>query len=145
MQHLDLLLKHPDATLATYKRRQMKHLRYVFETLATYVYKKIDETLGMDACNIHVELLQHPNLLLQHPHEHMHLKQLKHLKHELATCLKKRPETQHHRKAMTYLVGNCGGAGSLDGTRPHARHARYHRLRERRRCRIWGGRRRIWN
>jgi hypothetical protein len=32
--------KHSDATLATYKRRQMKHLRHVSETLATYVYKK---------------------------------------------------------------------------------------------------------
>ena len=40
VQHPDLLLKHPDATLATYKRRQMKHLRYASETLATYVYKK---------------------------------------------------------------------------------------------------------
>jgi hypothetical protein len=40
VQHPDLLLKHPDATLATYKRRQMKHLRYVSETLGTYMYKK---------------------------------------------------------------------------------------------------------
>jgi hypothetical protein len=33
-------LKHPDATLATYKRRQIKHLRYASETLGTYMYKK---------------------------------------------------------------------------------------------------------
>jgi hypothetical protein len=31
-------------------------------------------------------------------------------------------ETQHRRVAMTYLVVNCGGAGSLDGARPHAHH-----------------------
>jgi hypothetical protein len=30
---LDLLLKHPDATLATYVCRQMKHLKHVSETL----------------------------------------------------------------------------------------------------------------
>jgi hypothetical protein len=40
VQHLDLLLKYPDATFATYERRQMEHLRYAFETLATYMYKK---------------------------------------------------------------------------------------------------------
>ena len=65
VQHPDLLLKHPDTTLATYKRRQMKYLRHVFETLATYVYKKTDERLGIDACNICVQPLQHiqyPNL-----------------------------------------------------------------------------------
>jgi hypothetical protein len=33
----DLLLKHLDATLVTYKRRHMKHLRYASETLATYM------------------------------------------------------------------------------------------------------------
>jgi hypothetical protein len=27
-------LKHPDASLATYKRRQMKHLKHVSKTLA---------------------------------------------------------------------------------------------------------------
>jgi hypothetical protein len=50
------------------------------------------------------------------------MKQLKHLKYGLATCLKKHPETletQHRHAAMTYLVGNCGGAGLLDGARPH--------------------------
>jgi hypothetical protein len=40
VQHHDLLLEHPHATVATYKGRQMKHWRHVFETLATYVYKK---------------------------------------------------------------------------------------------------------
>jgi hypothetical protein len=40
VQYPDLLLKHLDATLATYKRRQMKHLRHASETLAIYVYKK---------------------------------------------------------------------------------------------------------
>jgi hypothetical protein len=37
VQHPDLLLKHPDATLATYKRRQIKHLRNAYETLAICV------------------------------------------------------------------------------------------------------------
>jgi hypothetical protein len=40
VQYPDLLLKHPDATPAIYKRRQMKHSRHASETLATYVYKK---------------------------------------------------------------------------------------------------------
>jgi hypothetical protein len=31
---LDLLLKHLDATVATYKRKQMKHLKQASETLA---------------------------------------------------------------------------------------------------------------
>jgi hypothetical protein len=30
----DLLIKHSDAILATYKRRQMKHMNHVSETLA---------------------------------------------------------------------------------------------------------------
>jgi hypothetical protein len=47
-------------------------------------------------------------------------------------------ETQHRRAAMTYLVGNYGGAGSLDGAHSHTRRVR-RRLRERRRYRIWGG------
>jgi hypothetical protein len=36
--------------------------------------------------------------------------------------VKKRPETletKHRNAAMTNLVGNCGGIGSLDGARPH--------------------------
>jgi hypothetical protein len=31
---LDLLLKHPDKTLITYVRKQLKHLEYTSETLA---------------------------------------------------------------------------------------------------------------
>jgi hypothetical protein len=57
VQHPNLLLKHPDATLATYKRRQMKHLRHASETLITYLYKKIDKNIGIDACNICVQPL----------------------------------------------------------------------------------------
>jgi hypothetical protein len=33
VQHPDLLLKHSDATLETYKRRQMKYLKHASETL----------------------------------------------------------------------------------------------------------------
>jgi hypothetical protein len=33
VQYLDLLLKHPDATLVIYVLRQMKHLKYTSETL----------------------------------------------------------------------------------------------------------------
>jgi hypothetical protein len=45
--------------------------------------------------------------------ENIHLKQLKQLKHILATCLKM-PETLENTvspPAMAYLVGKCGGAG----------------------------------
>jgi hypothetical protein len=34
VQHLNLLLKHPDEIRATYKRKQMKHLRHASEILA---------------------------------------------------------------------------------------------------------------
>jgi hypothetical protein len=34
MQHSDLHLKHPNSTVATYKRRQMKHLKQTSKTLA---------------------------------------------------------------------------------------------------------------
>jgi hypothetical protein len=70
------------------------------------------------------------------------MKQLKHtsettkiLKTWACNMSEKRPETletKHRRAAMTYLVGNCGGANSLVGACPHARHA-CRRLRERRR------------
>jgi hypothetical protein len=40
VQHSDLLLKYPMATLATYKRRQMKDLRHAFETFATHTCTK---------------------------------------------------------------------------------------------------------
>jgi hypothetical protein len=75
----------------------------------------------------------------------IHMKQLKHTSGTIETLetwacnmSEKHPETletQHCRAAMTYLVGNCGGTGSLDGARPRTHHAR-HRPRERRRCRI---------
>jgi hypothetical protein len=58
------------------------------------------------------------------------MKQLKHTSQKTETLetwacnmSEKRPETletQHHRAAMTYLVGNCSSVGSLDGVRPHA-------------------------
>jgi hypothetical protein len=67
----DLLLKYPDAILTTYKRRQMKHLKYVFGTLAK-THEKHLKTLGTDACNIlykPLQRMQHPDLLLQHPCE----------------------------------------------------------------------------
>jgi hypothetical protein len=41
--------------------------------VVTYVYKKTDETLGIDACNIHVQPLQHSDLLCN-----IRMKQLKH-------------------------------------------------------------------
>jgi hypothetical protein len=73
------------------------------------------------------------------------MKQLKHISKTTETLKtwarnmsKKHPETletQHHRAAMTYLVGNCGSTGLLDGARPHARHARC-QPRERKRCQI---------
>jgi hypothetical protein len=46
VQYPDLLLKHTDTILATYKRGPMKYLRYVSKTLAIYMYKNTDETLG---------------------------------------------------------------------------------------------------
>jgi hypothetical protein len=58
-------------TLATYKKKMdetLVRLKYL-QHMCT---KKIDETLGIDACNIRVQPLQrmqHPDLLLQHPHE----------------------------------------------------------------------------
>jgi hypothetical protein len=33
VQYLDLFLKYSDETLATYKRRKIKYLKHVFETL----------------------------------------------------------------------------------------------------------------
>jgi hypothetical protein len=72
VQHPDLLLKHLDATLAIYKRRQIKHLRHAYEILAICVYKKTDETIGINACNIHVQpfnICKHPDLLLKYPPE----------------------------------------------------------------------------
>jgi hypothetical protein len=45
----DLLLKHPDTTLATYVLRQMKHMKYAPETLAATIdllLEHPDETLA---------------------------------------------------------------------------------------------------
>jgi hypothetical protein len=72
-------LKHPDAILATYKRRQMKHLKHASETsaktcekhlktIATHTQhpdkhtcnirlKKKVGTLETDACNIRVQTI----------------------------------------------------------------------------------------
>jgi hypothetical protein len=41
----DLLFKHPDAALETYKRRQMKHLKYASETLAKKTPEKHLKTI----------------------------------------------------------------------------------------------------
>jgi len=93
-------------------------LHHMYTTIATYATSR--STFATSAWN----------------NRNIHLEQLKHLKHELATCLKKRLETletQHRRAGMTYLVGNCGGVGSLDGDRLHAPAMPTVRPRERRR------------
>ena len=46
---LDLLLKHPDATLATYVLRQMKHMIHAYEILVPtpdLLFKHPNETLA---------------------------------------------------------------------------------------------------
>jgi hypothetical protein len=64
---LNLLLKHPDATLATYVWRQIKHMKYAFETLAAtpdLLLKHLDETLATyvrnswNTRNMHMKHLQ---------------------------------------------------------------------------------------
>jgi hypothetical protein len=52
----NLLLKHPDATVATYKRRQMKHLKRAFETLAQTPEKHLKTIANI--CNIQMKHLQ---------------------------------------------------------------------------------------
>jgi hypothetical protein len=47
---------------------------------------KTNETLRTKSCKIRVQPLQHPDLLLQCPHETFANIPLKHLKHMLATC-----------------------------------------------------------
>ena len=45
----DILLKHPDATLATYVGRQIKYMKHTSETLAAtpdLLLKYLDETLA---------------------------------------------------------------------------------------------------
>jgi hypothetical protein len=52
----DLLLKHPDTTVATYKRRQIKHLKQAYETLAKTAKKHL--TTIANICNIQMKHLQ---------------------------------------------------------------------------------------
>ena len=47
----DLLLKHPDATLATYKIRQIKHLQKALETHSKHTQHP-NKTLTTYVCNI---------------------------------------------------------------------------------------------
>jgi hypothetical protein len=51
----DLLLKHLDATVVTYKRRQMKHLKQASETLAK----------RLKTFENHCKHMQHPKKQLQ--------------------------------------------------------------------------------
>jgi hypothetical protein len=129
VQHPDLLLKYPDATLATYqKKRQMKHLRHASETLATYVYNKQMKYWGYTLATYMYNHYNIYNITIYFCN--IPMKQLKHTSGKTETLetwacnmSEKHPETletQHHRAAMTYLVGKCSGVGSLDGVRPHA-------------------------
>jgi hypothetical protein len=60
VQYPDLLLKYLDATLVTYKRRQMKHLRRASKTLATYVYNHCNIcNFPIYFCNIRMKQLKH--------------------------------------------------------------------------------------
>jgi hypothetical protein len=52
----DLLLKHLDVTVATYKRRQMKYLKQPFKTLAK-TFKKHLKTIAK-ICNVQMKHLQ---------------------------------------------------------------------------------------
>jgi hypothetical protein len=56
VQHPDLLSKHSDTTLVTYKRRQIKHLKHTFETLEKHL-----KTLKIIA-----NITQHPYKTLRH-------------------------------------------------------------------------------
>jgi hypothetical protein len=53
----DLLLKHPDAIFATYKRRKMKHLKHVSETLAKIREKHLKTIANIR--DIQIKYLQH--------------------------------------------------------------------------------------
>jgi hypothetical protein len=89
----DLLLKHPDATVATYKRRQMtyfmrlkhsqKHLktianRYNIQMKHLQQAYETPETLEKYACNMHI-------CNIQIYFCNIHLRQMKHLEHTLET------------------------------------------------------------
>jgi hypothetical protein len=52
----DLLLKHPDATVATYKRKHPRHMKHVFATLAkkSKHLQQTYETLEIYVYNMHV-------------------------------------------------------------------------------------------
>jgi hypothetical protein len=76
--------------------------------LATYVYNHCN--IPIYFCNIRMKQLKHTSETTEI------------LETWACNMYKKRPETletQHRRAAMTYLVDNCGGTGSLDGARPH--------------------------
>jgi hypothetical protein len=51
----DLLSPHTDETLATYTRKQLKHLQHMFKTLAKY-QKKLE-----NMCVAITKHMQHPN------------------------------------------------------------------------------------
>jgi hypothetical protein len=52
-----LLLKHPDATLAIYRRRQIKHLKHAPETLAKISEKHMKTIANIRS--IQIKYLQH--------------------------------------------------------------------------------------
>jgi hypothetical protein len=60
-------MQHSDKTLASYVEKQCN---IQTNTLATYIEKKTDETLRTGACNICLQPLQHPDLLLQKQLQH---------------------------------------------------------------------------
>jgi hypothetical protein len=100
----NLFLKH-HVTVATYKRRQMKHLKQTPETLAKTLEKHLRTIANI--CNIQMKhsqtyvwntrkhskhmlatcmYMQHPDLLLQHPDKtlcNIHLERMKHLEYTL--------------------------------------------------------------
>jgi hypothetical protein len=91
---------------------RLKQLKYLEQTLATYVYS-------------HYKHMQHPDLLLQHPHEtcNMHMK---HLAHMLATFEEERERRVQPEKPALGLatpdlvmsrakVERRGGAGVDSG------------------------------
>jgi hypothetical protein len=53
-------VKYPDATLATYQKRQMKRLKYASATLAKILIQRTNKTLAThvrNICNIHINTL----------------------------------------------------------------------------------------
>jgi hypothetical protein len=104
---LNLLLKHLDTTVATYKRRQMKHLKQVSETLAKTSKKTFEnhckymqhpnetlasirmkhlKTLEIYACNMHVYATFISTFATSRQNTcNIHLERMKHLQHTLET------------------------------------------------------------